>query len=182
MPGPDTETIRIPASGLRRFTAQALAGNGLPEGDAEIVAEMMVEADLLGADAHGVFRLPRYIDRLKAGGYNRTPAIRIDKSKGGLARHRRRRSHGPSRRASLCRRGDGACACAWGFLGRMPQFQSCGRCRCLGDAACGKGYDRNLHGRWQRQPHGPLGRHRGAFVYQPDRDRCARGRGAGLCS
>lgn len=33
-----------------------------------------------------MFRLPRYIDRLKAGGFNRTPDIRVDRSKGGLAR------------------------------------------------------------------------------------------------
>ncbi len=83
---PDPDALRLPVASLTRFAAQALARNGLPPADADIVAEMMVEADLHGADAHGVFRLPRYIDRLKAGGYNRAPAITVDKSKGGLAR------------------------------------------------------------------------------------------------
>jgi LDH2 family malate/lactate/ureidoglycolate dehydrogenase len=31
---------------------------------------LMGEADLTGADAHGVFRLPQYVRRLKAGGFN----------------------------------------------------------------------------------------------------------------
>ena len=35
----------------------------------------MVEADLTGADAHGVFRLPQYIRRIKAGGVNPKPNI-----------------------------------------------------------------------------------------------------------
>ena len=30
----------------------------------------MLEADLTGADAHGVFRLPQYVRRLSAGGVN----------------------------------------------------------------------------------------------------------------
>ena len=41
---------------------------GLPATDAAKVAELMVEADLTGADAHGVFRLPQYVRRLRAGG------------------------------------------------------------------------------------------------------------------
>ena len=43
---------------------------GLPDADAAKVAELMVEADLTGADAHGVFRLPQYVRRIKAGGVN----------------------------------------------------------------------------------------------------------------
>ena len=41
------------------------------------VAELMLEADLTGADAHGVFRLPQYIRRIKAGGVNPKPDITV---------------------------------------------------------------------------------------------------------
>jgi LDH2 family malate/lactate/ureidoglycolate dehydrogenase len=65
----------VPAEDLRRFARAAFIVVGLPEGDATEVAALMVEADLVGADAHGIFRLPQYIRRLKAGGFNPTPNI-----------------------------------------------------------------------------------------------------------
>ena len=36
---------------------------GVPQADAAKIAELMLEADLVGADAHGVFRLPQYVRR-----------------------------------------------------------------------------------------------------------------------
>jgi L-2-hydroxycarboxylate dehydrogenase (NAD+) len=33
-----------------------------------------VAADVRGADAHGVFRLPQYVRRIRSGGINRRPA------------------------------------------------------------------------------------------------------------
>ncbi|MGA0539759.1 Ldh family oxidoreductase [Neotabrizicola sp. VNH66] len=75
----------IPAPVLRGFLAAALVSGGLPEGDAATVARLMVEADLLGAEGHGTFRLPRYMARLRAGGFNTLPDIRPVAQKGGLA-------------------------------------------------------------------------------------------------
>ena len=40
----------------------------------------MTEADLTGADGHGVFRLPQYVRRLKAGGFNKRPHITVKKT------------------------------------------------------------------------------------------------------
>jgi L-2-hydroxycarboxylate dehydrogenase (NAD+) len=37
----------------------------------------MTEADLTGADAHGIFRLPQYVRRIQAGGVNPTPQIEV---------------------------------------------------------------------------------------------------------
>jgi LDH2 family malate/lactate/ureidoglycolate dehydrogenase len=45
--------------------------------DAAQVAELMVQADLRGSDTHGVIRLPLYVRRLKAGGINKQPNIRV---------------------------------------------------------------------------------------------------------
>jgi len=50
---------------------------GLPASDAEQVAQLMILADLRGADGHGIFRLPQYIRRIKAGGMNVRPNIRV---------------------------------------------------------------------------------------------------------
>ena len=56
---------RLLASAIRGFIADAIS-SGLPDADAGKVAELMTEADLTGADAHGVFRLPHYVRRIKA--------------------------------------------------------------------------------------------------------------------
>ncbi|WP_265516813.1 Ldh family oxidoreductase [Nitratireductor luteus] len=79
-------TLNLPPAVLRTFISDVFAAHGMPAADAEIVGEMMVEADMHGSDAHGVFRLPRYIDRLRAGGFNLKPEIHVDRRKGGLAR------------------------------------------------------------------------------------------------
>ena len=76
---------RIPAARLTDFIAAVLVAHELPPLDARSVAELMVEADLLGGDGHGVFRLPRYLERLRAGGYNPRPNIRIDRGRGAMA-------------------------------------------------------------------------------------------------
>jgi L-2-hydroxycarboxylate dehydrogenase (NAD+) len=72
--------IRVPPAAIAGLIRDALAKMGLPAGDAAKVAELMTEADLTGADAHGVFRLPQYVRRLRAGGVNPRPAITVEKT------------------------------------------------------------------------------------------------------
>jgi L-2-hydroxycarboxylate dehydrogenase (NAD+) len=62
---------------LKSFIADALIRLGLPEQDAATVATLMAEADLQGSDGHGVSRLPQYARRIKAGGFNVAPNIRV---------------------------------------------------------------------------------------------------------
>lgn len=68
---------RIPAARLAAFITRALVAAGLPTEDAEIVAGLMAEADLRGSDTHGVIRLPIYLRRIRAGGVNARPNIRV---------------------------------------------------------------------------------------------------------
>jgi LDH2 family malate/lactate/ureidoglycolate dehydrogenase len=76
-----TETfLRIPADTVRGFIAECMTRVGLPPDDAAKVAELMTEADLTGADAHGVFRLPQYVQRMQAGGLNPRPNITVTKT------------------------------------------------------------------------------------------------------
>lgn len=65
------------AEALRGFTAHAFAALGVPEADARAVAALMVEADLLGYDTHGLFRLRQYVNRLKGGGTNPAATPRV---------------------------------------------------------------------------------------------------------
>jgi LDH2 family malate/lactate/ureidoglycolate dehydrogenase len=62
---------------IEAFIRNALQTVGLPENDAATVAELMALADLTGADAHGVFRLPQYVQRIQCGGINPRPAINV---------------------------------------------------------------------------------------------------------
>jgi LDH2 family malate/lactate/ureidoglycolate dehydrogenase len=74
------ERARVPAAAIAGLIEDALGTVGLPSTDAAKVAELMTEADLTGADAHGVFRLPQYVRRLEAGGVNPRPDIRVTKT------------------------------------------------------------------------------------------------------
>jgi len=67
---------RVAAAKLAAFIGRAFVAAGLPEQDAEIVAGLMVEADLRGSDTHGVIRLPLYVRRIRSGGVNPKPDIR----------------------------------------------------------------------------------------------------------
>ncbi len=73
----NAKAVRIPVGAITGLIADALVKNGLPADDAAKVAELMLEADLIGADAHGVFRLPQYVQRLKLGSTNPRPNIKV---------------------------------------------------------------------------------------------------------
>lgn len=70
----------VAAAVARAFIADVFVAAGLRAGDATRIAELMTEADLTGADAHGIFRLPHYIRRLKAGGVNAKPNVTVTKT------------------------------------------------------------------------------------------------------
>jgi LDH2 family malate/lactate/ureidoglycolate dehydrogenase len=76
---------RVPAVAIAALITDAFKAVGLPDDDAAKVAELMTEADLTGADAHGVFRLPQYVKRIQEGGINVRPHIRVNKTAPGTA-------------------------------------------------------------------------------------------------
>src|SRR3974390_1091433 len=71
---------RIPISAVRGLIVDAMACSGVSAPDASKIAELMLEADLVGADAHGVFRLPQYVNRLKLGSTNAKPSIKVKRT------------------------------------------------------------------------------------------------------
>src|SRR4249919_571931 len=80
-PDGSADVPRVHAAALTAFIKRAFEAAGLPGSDADILAGLMVEADLRGSDTHGVIRLPLYLRRLKAGGVNPRPNIRIVQEK-----------------------------------------------------------------------------------------------------
>ncbi|WP_426954630.1 Ldh family oxidoreductase [Muricoccus radiodurans] len=75
----EAAAARHPASAMIGFIADVLVATGLQDAHARRVGELMVEADLTGADAHGIFRLPQYVRRLRAGGMNPRPDIALSR-------------------------------------------------------------------------------------------------------
>jgi L-2-hydroxycarboxylate dehydrogenase (NAD+) len=70
----------VPAAAVRGLIDDSMRKIGVPSDDAAKLAELMLEADLIGADAHGVFRLPQYVQRLKLGSTNPRPNIKVERS------------------------------------------------------------------------------------------------------
>ncbi len=68
-----------------QFISGALQAEKVPASDANIIASLMVQSDLVGADGHGIFRLPAYLKRIRAGGVNLHPNIHIEREQGATA-------------------------------------------------------------------------------------------------
>jgi len=71
---------RVPCEAVTGLIFDAMMKSGVPQADAAKIAELMLEADLIGADAHGVFRLKQYVERLKLGSTNAKPNITVNRS------------------------------------------------------------------------------------------------------
>ena len=72
-----TELRRYPVASMVAFTRDALLACGVPAADADIVAKQMIEADLTGFDAHGLFRLSAYCKTLQSGRVNPKANIKV---------------------------------------------------------------------------------------------------------
>lgn len=70
---------------LRQYVKDVFMTQGLPDEDAAIVADHLVEADLRGVYSHGVIRVEAYLKRLQAKGMNPKPNIRILRETPGTA-------------------------------------------------------------------------------------------------
>lgn len=81
----NNKPILVSADRLSAFIATALQRAGLPASDASKVANLMAEADLQGSDGHGVIRLPQYVKRIRTGGINTRPNIRIITERAAMA-------------------------------------------------------------------------------------------------
>ncbi len=76
---------RFPASVMTQFVQKILEACGVSQANAGKTADLITQADLSGADAHGIFRLPQYVRRLRAGGINPDPDITIIKQRSATA-------------------------------------------------------------------------------------------------
>ncbi len=72
--------VRVPARAVTSLMTDSFVAAGLPAADAARCAHLMTQADLTGADGHGVLRLPQYVRRMKAKGFNAHPNITVTRT------------------------------------------------------------------------------------------------------
>ena len=56
-----------PETDLRKFTRRIFEASGSPPADAAIVADHLVDCNLLGVDSHGLIRIPQYVSDIRKG-------------------------------------------------------------------------------------------------------------------
>jgi L-2-hydroxycarboxylate dehydrogenase (NAD+) len=76
---------RYPFAALRDFAARAFERVGMPAADAHVVAELMAEAEQQGSEGHGMIRMVPYVRRIRAGGLNLHPRIRVVQDRAAMA-------------------------------------------------------------------------------------------------
>ena len=70
----------IPIEVMEKFMVAVMVKAGIPEKDAGIVADVLIQADKLGFDSHGANRLKSiYLDRIKQGILNPVTNYKIIK-------------------------------------------------------------------------------------------------------
>jgi LDH2 family malate/lactate/ureidoglycolate dehydrogenase len=74
---------QIPADDLRAFVARLLRAAGAAEGAAAVVADGLVEADLMGLRSHGVMLADMYIERLRKGSVSSADSATVVSSRQG---------------------------------------------------------------------------------------------------
>ncbi len=72
-------TVRMPSASARDFVASAFRAVGVPEHDADLVADVLVSADLRGIRSHGVARMSYFLVRLEKGTINKRPNLRFER-------------------------------------------------------------------------------------------------------
>lgn len=76
-PAPPVSTVLASAAALKRFTYEVFRRAGMSEDHAELVADVLVWANLRGMDSHGVMRVPRYVELVQRGDLNVTPVMTL---------------------------------------------------------------------------------------------------------
>jgi LDH2 family malate/lactate/ureidoglycolate dehydrogenase len=74
---PSKDVYYIDVNILRNFIKDVFINLEVPEGHAEIIADVLITSDLRGIDSHGIQRCKMYYDRIKAGIYNPKTNIKV---------------------------------------------------------------------------------------------------------
>ncbi len=71
------DTVYVDVDTLKNFIKDVFIKLEVPEGHAEIIADVLITSDLRGIDSHGIQRCKMYYDRIKKGIYDPKTKIKI---------------------------------------------------------------------------------------------------------
>lgn len=80
------DIVKVKAEDLKKMVAKRLTGAGMGAADAGVVADVLVFAELRGVASHGVVRVEHYCNRIKAGGINLRPDLKVEFVKPAIGR------------------------------------------------------------------------------------------------
>lgn len=61
------DSIYVDYRELRRFMKEGFMAMGVPEAEAQVCSDVLIESDIRGIKSHGIGRFKMYIDRMKDG-------------------------------------------------------------------------------------------------------------------
>ncbi|WP_319558874.1 Ldh family oxidoreductase [Marispirochaeta sp.] len=70
--------VSINEDELKKLVIRRLVEVDIPQKDAEVIADVLVFADLRGVHSHGVLRVEHYVRRIKSGGMNCNPELKVE--------------------------------------------------------------------------------------------------------
>lgn len=62
-----SDTLYVDYQELKRFMKDGFMALGVPEAEAVVSSEILIESDMRGIESHGIGRFKMYVDRMKAG-------------------------------------------------------------------------------------------------------------------
>ena len=76
-PAPPEDFVRVEWTSLKEYIVEVFCALGAPRNEAEIAADVLVTADLMGIESHGVQRLRRYTTGIRIGSVKPRAVISI---------------------------------------------------------------------------------------------------------
>nr|MDO8109755.1 Ldh family oxidoreductase [Candidatus Sigynarchaeota archaeon] len=73
------KTWYVPVDTIYAYIKDTFKAVGVPEADAKIIADVLIEADLRGIESHGIGRLYYYYQRIKSGQHKTKTEYKIVK-------------------------------------------------------------------------------------------------------
>ena len=78
-------TSKYQVQALKGFCRGVLESVGVPHADADITADIILQAERFGVSSHGLVRLPHYVTKIRNGSINPHPRVRVVKEGLGTA-------------------------------------------------------------------------------------------------
>jgi len=78
-------TVKVSVGALTDFCRDVLVSVDVPAADAEVTAEVIMQAERFGVSSHGLVRLPHYVSRILQGSIKPHPQVQVVKQGNGTA-------------------------------------------------------------------------------------------------